>query len=89
MCVTGAWQSIRRVPRGTLIASMGLMPKRPRADITEQFFTAGELMEAAVETDHFLDLDGRAARDGRGLRAWLALAAASAVGLLVLVVLTI
>jgi hypothetical protein len=62
------------------------MPKTARADITEQFFTAGELMELAVETDHFLDLEPSG---GRGLRAWLALAAASAVGLFVLVVLTI
>ncbi len=66
------------------------MPKRARADITEQFFTAGELMSVAVETDHFADLDGHVARaPAAGLRAWLALAAASAVGLLVLVVLTI
>ena len=64
------------------------MPTRARADITEQFFTAGELMELAVETDHFADLEGRG-QNARGLRAWLALAAASAVGLLVLVVLTI
>jgi hypothetical protein len=64
------------------------MPKSARADITEQFFTAGELMEMAVETDHFADLDvGHAA--GRDLRGWLALAAASAVGLFVLVVLTL
>jgi hypothetical protein len=62
------------------------MPKTARADITEQFFTAGELMELAVETDHFADLEAPNARD---LRAWLALAAASALGLLVLVVLTI
>jgi hypothetical protein len=64
------------------------MPTRARADITEQFFTAGEMMELAVETDHFVDLGGRV-ESSRGLRAWLALAAASAVGLLVLVVLTI
>jgi len=64
------------------------MPKRVRADITEQFFTAGELMELAVETDHFADLDVGHRGAGRGLRGWLALAAASAVGLLVLVVLT-
>jgi hypothetical protein len=64
------------------------MPTRARADITEQFFTAGDLMELAVETDHFGDLEG-SRESTRGLRAWLALAAASAVGLLVLVVLTI
>lgn len=63
------------------------MPKRGRADITEQFFTAGKLMELAVETDTFADLDVPRA-EPRGLRGWLALAAASAVGLLVLVVLT-
>jgi hypothetical protein len=63
------------------------MPNRARADITEQFFTAGELMERAVETDHFLDLEQQPG--ARGLRAWLALAAASALGLLVLVALTI
>jgi len=58
---------------------------RARADITEQFFTAGELMELAVETDNFTDLDEPVS----GLRTWLALAAASALGLLVLVALTI
>jgi len=65
------------------------MPKQARADITEQFFTAGELLERTTEMDHFADLDGRVAPPGRGLRAWLALAAASAVGLLVLVVMTL
>lgn len=65
------------------------MPKRARADITEQFFTAGELMELAVETDHFADLDVQRGEMARGLRGWLALAAASAVGLFVLVVLTL
>lgn len=64
------------------------MPKRARADITEQFFTAGELMERVSEPDHFADLDGHF-DPSRGLRAWLALAAASAVGLFVLVVLTV
>lgn len=64
------------------------MPKRARADITEQFFTAGELMELApAEPD--LDLDEDRASGGRGLHAWLALAAVSALGLFVLVVLTI
>ena len=62
---------------------------RARADITEQFFTAGELMEVAVETDQFVDLERRGSRESRGLHAWLALAAASALGLLVLVVLTL
>jgi hypothetical protein len=62
------------------------MPKRARADITEQFFTAGELMELAVETDHFADLEAPGTRD---LRGWLMLATASALGLLVLVALTI
>jgi len=65
------------------------MPKRARADITEQFFTAGYLMELATETDHFVDLDGQRNDPARALRGWLALAAASAVGLFVLVVLTI
>jgi hypothetical protein len=65
------------------------MPKPARADITEQFFTAGELMERAPVLDHFADLDGHGDAQSRGLRAWLALAAASAVGLLVLVVLTV
>lgn len=65
------------------------MPNRARADITEQFFTAGELMELAAETDHFLDLDVRRGEVSRGLRGWLALAAASAVGLFVLVFLTL
>ena len=64
------------------------MPKSARADITEQFFTAGELMELATEADHFVDLDSRGA-PASGLHAWLALAAASAVGLLVLVVMTL
>ncbi len=63
------------------------MPNRARADITEQFFTAGELMELAVETDHFADLDS--SPGASGLRTWLALAAASALGLLFLVALTI
>jgi hypothetical protein len=65
------------------------MPKPARADITEQFFTAGELMESATEMDHFADLDGHGGTQARGLRAWLALAAASAVGLLLLVALTV
>ena len=64
------------------------MPKPARADITEKFFTAGELMERATEMDHFADLDGPGTQ-APGLRAWLALAAASAVGLLVLVALTV
>ena len=68
------------------------MPKSARADITEQFFTAGRLMELATETDHFADLDGHLDSTGkdsaRGLHGWLALAAASALGLFVLVVLT-
>ena len=65
------------------------MPKSARADITEKFFTAGELMEVAVETDHFTDLAGGADREARGLRVWLGLAAASALGLLVLVAMTL
>ena len=64
------------------------MPKSARADITEQFFRAGDLMEMAPDSDDF-DLDDGGALAARGLHGWLALAAASAVGLLVLVVLTI
>jgi hypothetical protein len=64
------------------------MPKSARADITEQFFRAGDLMELAPDSDDF-DLDDRRPAGASGVHGWLALAAASALGLLVLVVLTI
>lgn len=72
---------------GAAIAGQGdkLMPKNPHVrDTTDQFFSAGELMELIDEAD---DFDSPAADAGPGRRAplgWLALAAASAIGFLLL-----
>lgn len=55
-------------------------------DQTQQFFTAGELMEVAGD---FGDGDTGRYEDGRSLASrWLALAAASALALLALVIVT-
>lgn len=53
------------------------------AHLTDEFFRAGELMELGEQADDFESLEDGGRQD-RGRIAWLALAAASALALLVL-----
>src|SRR4029078_12993248 len=77
------FQAARALPRPL---SGGHMPKKA-SDITGQFFTAGDLMELNAEADSFADLDQARGEMSPSMRGWLFVAAASALGLLVLVVL--
>jgi hypothetical protein len=72
--------------RAYTIADGGTMAKNPSVkDITGQFYSAGELMELVQEADE-LEWPQPERRGARARIAWLALAAASAVALLVLAI---
>ncbi len=62
-----------------------VMPKNPHVrDTTNQFFKAGELMQLIDEADECDSAPDDASRRSRAPLAWLALAAASAIGFVLL-----